>query len=147
MPTPESPETLEETLAQRPSTSKVRRLFTLSKGRGRFGRPRPKSVRGLPGNQLRVTQGSPESTQLRLRRLIHQLALCIQDRRLAGATALPAISPRSVKPGATPGIPDGTTSGTPPTNPPNPAHSAPTTLLRRLVADCPTPPRQRKVRP
>ena len=25
-------------------------LFTLSKGRGRFGRPRPKPVRGLPGN-------------------------------------------------------------------------------------------------
>ena len=27
-------------------------VFTLSKGRGRFGRLRPKSVRGLPGNQL-----------------------------------------------------------------------------------------------
>ena len=36
------------------------RLFTLSKGRGRFGRLRPKPVRGLPRNQARVTQGSPE---------------------------------------------------------------------------------------
>ena len=34
-------------------------LFTLSKGRGRFRRPRRKSVRGLPRNQLRVTQRSP----------------------------------------------------------------------------------------
>ena len=30
-------------------------LFTLSKGRGRFGRLRPKSVRGLPGNQPHAT--------------------------------------------------------------------------------------------
>ena len=34
-------------------------VFTLSKGRGRFGRLRPKSVRGLPGNQARVMQRSP----------------------------------------------------------------------------------------
>ncbi len=34
-------------------------VFTLSKGRGRFRRPRRKSVRGLPGSQARVTQGSP----------------------------------------------------------------------------------------
>ncbi len=34
-------------------------FFTLSKGRGRIGRPRPNSVRGLPRNQPRVTQVSP----------------------------------------------------------------------------------------
>ena len=34
-------------------------LFTLSKGRGRFRRPRRKSVRGLPGNQRRDTQRLP----------------------------------------------------------------------------------------
>ena len=37
-------------------------LFTHSKGRGRIGRPRPKSVRGLPGAQRRVTHGSPSET-------------------------------------------------------------------------------------
>ena len=135
-----------ETFAQRASTSKSRPLFTLSEGRGRFGRPRPKPVRGLPGTRPRVTQESPESTQRRLRRLIHQLARKIQDRRLAGAAALPAISPRSVKPGATPGTSESPRNGTPPTSPPNPAQSAPSTLLRRLVADCPAPPQQRKVR-
>ncbi len=31
-------------------------LFTLSEGRGRFGRLRPKPVRGLPRNHRRVTQ-------------------------------------------------------------------------------------------
>ena len=36
-------------------------FFTLSKGRGRFGRLRPKSVRGLPGNHLRVTQMPPRA--------------------------------------------------------------------------------------
>ena len=90
--------------------------------------------------------GTPEATQLRVRRLIHQLALRIQDRRLAGAAALPAISPRSVKPGSPPGTSEAPRDGTPPTSPPNPAQSAPSTLLRRLVADCPVPPRQRKVR-
>ena len=34
-------------------------LFTLSEGRGRFRRLRRKSVRGLPGNQHRVTPKSP----------------------------------------------------------------------------------------
>jgi len=35
------------------------RFFTLSEGRGRFGRLRPKSVRGLPGNHPRIRQRSP----------------------------------------------------------------------------------------
>ena len=42
---------LEETLAKRPSCSRSGPLFTLSKGRGRFGRLRPKSVRGPPRTQ------------------------------------------------------------------------------------------------
>ena len=33
-------------------------IFTLSKGRGRIGRPRPNSVRGLPRTHPRVTQTS-----------------------------------------------------------------------------------------
>ena len=147
MSAPESPDTPEETLAQRPSFSKAWRLFTLSKGRGRFGRPRPKSVRGLPGNHLQVTHGYPGTTQRRVRRLIHQLARRIQDRRLASVTALPAIPPQAANPGSTPHTPEAPKDGTPPTNPPNPAQPAPSTLLRRLVADCPSPPRHRKVRP
>ena len=89
---------------------------------------------------------TPESTQRRVRRLVQQLARRIQDRRLASASALPVIPPRSVKPGATPKTSEAPGSGTPPTSPPNPAQPAPSTLLRRLVADCSRPPRHRKVR-
>ncbi len=102
-------------------------------------------MRDLPGNQARATQTSPEPTQRRVRRLIQQLARRIQDRRLANATTLPLIPPRSVKPGATPKASEAPGNGTPPTNPPNPAQSAPSTLLRRLVADCSRPPQRRKV--
>ena len=51
-------------------------LFPLSWGRGRFGRLRPKSVRGLPGTQLRVTQESPlrEGWRESLRCLARDLA-------------------------------------------------------------------------
>ena len=57
-----------ETLAKRPSSSKAGPLFTLSKGRGRFGRPRPKPVRGLPGTRPRVTQTSLLGERVGLRR-------------------------------------------------------------------------------
>ena len=40
---------------------RVALLLTLSWGRGRFGRLRPKPVRGLPGTQSRVTQKPPLS--------------------------------------------------------------------------------------
>lgn len=90
---------------------------------------------------------TPEATQLRVRRLIQQLALRIQDRRLATATTLPVIPSRSVKPGATPDTPEASGNGTPPTSPPNPAQSAPSTLLRQLVADCSKPPQRPKVHP
>ena len=89
---------------------------------------------------------TPEATQTRVRRLVQQLARRIRDRRMASVTALPVIPSRSVKPGATPDIPEAPGIGTPPTRPPNPAQSAPSTLLRRLVADCSRPPRHRKVR-
>ena len=42
-------------------------VLPLSWGRGRFGRLRPKSVRGLPGNQRRVTQRSLDLTVSRSR--------------------------------------------------------------------------------
>ena len=50
-----------ETSAQRRSTSRACRFYTLSWGRGRIGRPRPVSVRGLPRNQPqpRATVVSP----------------------------------------------------------------------------------------
>ena len=101
----------------------------------------------LPGNQAQTTQTSPEATQRRVRRLIQQLARRIHDRRLASATALPLIPPRSVKPGAAPKTSESPGIGTPPTSPPNPAQSAPSTLLRQLVADCSRPPQRPKVHP
>ena len=204
MPAPESLETPEATLAQRPSTSKAGRLFLpLPPGERPLVLPLPVGERpllpplplgerpllpplplgegwgeGLPGTHRPVTQESPESTQRRVQRLIQQLAQRIQARRLASVTALPAIAPRPDTPGATPGTLESPRSGPPPTSPPNPAHSAPAALLRRLflplpvgegwgeglpanhlrvtqespestqrlVADCPKPPRHRKVR-
>lgn len=89
---------------------------------------------------------TPEATQRRVRGLIQQLARRIHDRRLASASALPVIPPRSVKPGAIPKTSEAPGNGTPPTSPPNPAQSAPSTLLRRLVADCSMPPQRPKVR-
>ena len=89
---------------------------------------------------------TPEVTQLRVRRLIQELARRIQDRRLVSATTLSAMPPRSVRPGATHYIPEAPGSETPPASPPSPAQPAPSTLLRRLAADCPRPPQRRKVR-
>ena len=104
-------------------------------------------MRDLPGNHPRVKQTSPETTQRRLRWLIQQLALRIQDRRLDTPTAIPLIPSRSIKPGATPEASESPGNGTPPTNPPNPAQPAPSTLLRRLVADCSGPSQRPKVHP
>ena len=80
----------------------------------------------------------PGATHARVQQLIQQLARRIQDRRIAGVGA-----PRT--PGLS-GAPPAAENRTPPTSPPAPAQSAPTTLLGRLVAGCPIPPRQRKVR-
>ena len=139
MSTLEPPTTPEKTLAKRPTPMESGRLLLPLLGE-RAG------VRGLPGNQAQTTQTSPEATQRRVRRLIQQLARRIQDRRLASATALPVIPPRSVKPGATADTPEATGNGIPPTSPPNPAQPAPSTLLRRLVAHCSRPPQRPEVR-
>ncbi len=139
MPVPETLPAPEKTFAKLPASPVLRPLLLpLPLGEG-WGE-------GLPGNHLRVMQRSPEATQRRVRRLIQELVRRIQDRRLATAIALPVTPPRSVKPGQTPDTPEARGNGTPPTSPPGPAQSAPSTLLRRLVADRPRPPRQRKVR-
>ena len=83
-------------------------------------------------------QRPPDATHARVQQLIQQLARRIQDRRIAGVGA-PDL-PNSL------GAPRTADYRTPPTSPPGPAQSAPSTLLRRLVADRPRPPRQRKVR-
>ena len=83
-------------------------------------------------------QRPPDATHARVQQLIQQLARRIQDRRIAGVGA-PDL-PNSL------GAPRTADYRTPPTSPPSPAQSAPSTLLRRLAADCPRPPRQRKVR-
>ena len=80
----------------------------------------------------------PDATRARVQQLIEQLARRIQARRIAGvgAPGTPDLS----------GPPRAAENRTPPTSPPGPAQSAPSTLLRRLVAEGSRPPRQRKVR-
>ena len=83
-------------------------------------------------------QRPPGATHARVQQLIQQLARRIQARRIAGVGA-----PRTPDPS---GVPRAAENRAPPTSPPAPAQSAPSTLLGRLVAGCPSPPRQRKVR-
>ena len=97
------------------------------------------------------TLPAPEASQVRVRRLIQALARRIQSRRLASLNPSGQCASRPTTP-AVPGTldpsgaPRAAENRTPPTSPPSPAQSAPSTLLRRLVADRPRPPRQRKVR-
>ena len=83
-------------------------------------------------------QRPPDATHARVQQLIQQLARRIQDRRMASVGVPGTLGPS--------GAPRAGENRTPPTSPPSPAQSAPSTLLRRLVADCPKPSRQRKVR-
>ena len=80
----------------------------------------------------------PDATRARVQQLIEQLARRIQARRIAGVGAPELPNPS--------GAPRAAENRTPPTSPPGPAQSAPSTLLRRLAAGSPGPPRQRKVR-
>ena len=97
------------------------------------------------------TLPAPEASQVRVRRLIQALARRIQSRRLASLNPSSQCASRPNTPAIpdTPnpsGAPRAAENRTPPTSPPSPAQSAPSTLLHRLVAGCPRPPRHRKVR-
>ena len=97
------------------------------------------------------TLPGPEASQVRVRRLIHALARRIKARRLASLSPSGQCASRPNTPAipGTPGpsgAPCAAKNRTPPNSSLGPAQSAPSTLLRRLAADCPRPPRHRPVR-
>ena len=69
------------------------RLFTLSKGKDRIGRPRPRPVRGLPGTQLRIARRCPAGKRLSYVKNSRSLNYNSIGARPVGA-ALPAFAAR-----------------------------------------------------